>query len=172
MNIQWIGHNGKGRGSRIIKFLTRGKYSHISVRVIDMPQWLIDWALSNYGYTLTSDHEFESIQGAGVRHQPFVPSDNQAWYELKTNHIYSELEIGIFVKEACKLVGCKYDWRGIGGFVTRRNVQNPFKWFCSEFACHLCEKIGITVMNMPHHWITPNVGSASPIWVCIKEATS
>lgn len=171
MNVQWIAHNGKGRGSRIIKWATRGKYSHISVRIIDMPDWVIERMQDKFGYDLTKDHEFEAIQFVGVRHQPFVPSDNQAWFNIK-GFEWTETPIFLVVHEACRLVGCKYDWRGIGGFVTRRNVHHPLKWFCSEYGCRLLSMVKIVIMNMPDHWITPNVGSASPALVCVKEATS
>lgn len=169
MNVQWIGHNGRGRGSRLIKWATRGKYSHISIRVIDMPQWLIDWAHSNYGYVLTRDHDFESLQFKGVIHHPFIPSENQGWYDV-IGFVWDEQKVSKVVKEACKLVGSKYDWRGVGGFITRRDVQNSLKWFCSEFGSHLLRKASIIIMNMPDHWITPNTGSASPILRCVKEA--
>ena len=167
MKFQLIAHNGKGRGSKFIRWATRGKYSHISVRIIDMPEWLILWALDEYGYVLTIDHEFESIQGAGVRHQPFKPSNNQGWYELWKP--LGELELARLVKEACRLVGCKYDWRGIGGFLTRRNKQNPAKWFCSELACHLLTVADRIVMVMPCHWINPNVNAANPIFYCVRS---
>ncbi len=129
MKVQAIGHNGKGRGSAFIMRMTRGDQSHASLRFqLSEPE-----IISIYGKTglvLTPDHEIESIQFKGVHRQPFVPSDNQTWFDF--DHTSDQAE-AILLAVLSK-IGCKYDWSGIGGFVTRRDCENPDKWFCSELA--------------------------------------
>ena len=174
MRAQAIYHNGKGRGSRFIKWFTRGRFSHESVRFLGVPDELAEWAQDEYGAAwdksghygeITHDHEFESIQGPGVRHQPFVPSDNQCWKDFE----HTEEQAVEMFKEACRLVGDKYDWRGIGGFMTRRNVQHPSKWFCSEYGCHLRRHVNILTQNAPDHTINPHWSAASVIYTEAKR---
>lgn len=159
MKVLIIAHNGKGRGSRIIKWATRGRFSHISIRFL-LTEEDKKKAFDLFGKEFTLDHEIESIQGLGVHDQPFTPSDNQAWFEF--DHTY-EQGWTIF-RTAVELIGCKYDWRGIGGFATRRNVQNPLKWFCSELAAWCLLKAGIIALKMLCSWITPNIFVTSPIF--------
>lgn len=176
MKVQAIGHNGKGRGSRFIRWATRGRFSHESIRFIDIPDHLIRFAVNTYGKKwaqmglgpMSQDHEFESIQGIGVHHQPFFPSENQSWFDFE----HTEEQAEIMFMEACRLVGCKYDWRGIGGFLTRRNRQNPLKWFCSEYGCHLRKTADIITQNMPCSWISPNVSLASVIFTESRTGSS
>ena len=176
MKVQVIGHNGKGRGSSIIKWATRGDYSHVSMRFqfeseeeLRRCRELFNFRLSRtkgvYTGPLTLDHELESIQGVGVHHQPFVPSDNQGWFDFEHD---SHQAVGI-LGTASKLVGCDYDWRGIGGFATRRNTQNSEKWFCSEYASHCLLHNRIVALKMPCHWQTPNVFLASPIFNKVRS---
>ena len=160
MKVQVIGHTGRGRGSGLIRWATRGRFAHISLRFIfeSKEEMLRMTDMLNIQFTM--DHEIESIQGLGVHHQPFVPSDNQGWFDFKQSP-HQSLQI---LAAAVKLIGKKYDWRGIFGFATRRNKQNPNKWFCSELAAHCLTCARIRCMIMPAHWITPNVMAASPIF--------
>lgn len=168
MKIQLIAHNGVGRGSKLIGWATRG-YSHISIRIIQPSVAIRNEVSRRYDIRLTEDHEIESIQGKGVHHQPFVESDNQAWFDF--DHTEAQA-VGILLT-LCGLVGAKYDWRGIGGFVLRRaNWHNLKRWFCSELAAHALKKNGITLMNMPSHWIQPNICVSTPVCRRVRKAVS
>lgn len=91
MKVQVIGHNGKGRGSALIKWATRGRFSHTSNRFIfDSPEELHEISVMLRLDGLTMDHEIESIQGIGVHHQPFIPSANQSWFDFRHTHPHGQ----------------------------------------------------------------------------------
>jgi hypothetical protein len=158
-HVQVVGHNGKGRGSRFITWATRGEFSHVSVRFRNIPFAIQDAVQNDYHITIFDDYEIESIQHLGVHGQLFVPSPNQTIFNFEHTVIQAEAIFFAILNEC----GKKYDWRGIGGFFTRRNIQNPNKWFCSELASYGLRQAGIVCMNMPDHWLTPNVMLASPV---------
>lgn len=165
MKVQIIAHNGVGRGSRIISWATRG-YSHVSLRFVGASLQLRNEISRKYGIRLTDDHEIESIQGKGVHDQPFVASGNQARFEFDC----TEAQAVKIVLAACSLVGCKYDWRGIGGFALRfAKWQNPSKWFCSELVAWCLLQADIILMNMPCHWIQPNICVKTPTCRRVRE---
>lgn len=158
MKVQVIGHNGRGRGSRLIVWATRGKFSHLSLRFL-LPDRELDWIKTIFGLEFTNDHEIESIQFKGVHHQPFVPSPNQTWFNVACDPEQARTVI----TTAIELLGCKYDWRGIGGFLTRRDKQNPLKWFCSELVAWCLLRAGIRLLWMACHKQNPTVSCASTL---------
>lgn len=103
--------------SRAIRFLSWSDYSHAS--------WI----------DMSTGHEFEATAGAGVRevdaygtmHNPGTS------YDLFSINLQPEEHaalLGWFRSQ----IGKSYDYRGIGGFISRRDAaQNQEKWFCSEF---------------------------------------
>ena len=168
MRAQAIFHNGKGRGSRIISWATRG-CSHESTVYRDIPIELIEWANKMYGdywkkkgigLICGTTWEFESIQGKGVHHQKFIPSSNQIW----KNFEHTEEQAVIMFKKDCELVGAKYDWKGIFSFATRRASHNLKKWFCSEKCCHVRRAAGIITQHAPDYEIPPKWSGASVIF--------
>ena len=161
MKVQLIGHNGKGRGSKIIMFFTRGRISHVSLRFLFAPTILIRWLKDKYDIDWTEDHEIESIQGKGVHHQPFVPSDNQTWFDVDCDPEQAR----IIITTAIELLGCKYDWPGIFGFASRRNVHSKIKWFCSELVAWCLLKAGIRLLWMDCHKQSPTMTCASTVFV-------
>lgn len=159
MRVQWIAHNGKGRGSRIIMKATRGDVSHVSLRFRDLDDMDRHVLQQSTGILFTYDHEIEAIQGAGVRHQQFVPSQNQTWYDF--DHTPEQaLRIALF---AAAQIGKPYDWKGIWGFATRNDWENPDKWFCSELASAALLNAGIRLLWLPSYKQSPTVATASPI---------
>jgi len=166
MKVQWIAHNGKGRGSSIITHWTRGQWSHNSLRFRDIPTDLIHLMFSRWGYEFTRDHEIESIQGKGVHHRAFVESENQGWFDFQHTEEQAR-EILLF---AASKIGCKYDWSGIGGFLTRRDRHDPNKWFCTELASDALLDAGVRLLWLPGYKQTPTVATASPVlWLDPKS---
>jgi hypothetical protein len=65
--------------------------------------------------------------------------------------------------------GCPYDWSAIGGFVTRRNKENPDAWFCSELVCAGLLKINKVVLARIEPFQTyPGLISYSPALKFVK----
>jgi hypothetical protein len=69
----------------------------------------------------------------GVR---FAPAVNVLGNHLRRwDYIECEVDserLEVVLEEANKLVGAKYDFRGIFGFVLPLPIQNDKKWYCSE----------------------------------------
>ena len=58
---------------------------------------------------------------------------------------------------ALKEVGKQYDWPGIAGVVSMREIQDPDKWFCSELCAAMLRKGGVAIGGDVPAWkITPN----------------
>jgi len=158
MIVQVVGWSGKGAGSGVIKRMTRGKYSHVSLRFKDIEKEVRDLIRDKFAIHLTSDHEIESIQFKGVIHHSFEGGDNCTLFNFEQT---PEQSLGI-LKTAIGLLGKKYDWRGIGGFVTRRRKHNEDKWFCSELASHCLMMSGVVLLHWPPFMQSPNFMLASP----------
>jgi hypothetical protein len=143
VTVQWIAHNGRGRGSKLITRMTRGEVSHVSLRF-------------RHG---GMDTEIESIQGRGVHEQVFKPSTNQAWFWFEQTPAQAQA-----IYDFCRgAVGAKYDWKGIWGFVRRRDIEHPDKWFCSELASEALLQAGIRLLWIPTFKQSPSVATSSPL---------
>jgi hypothetical protein len=141
MEVYVAGYKGRGKVSRLIKWFSFGKYSHVSL-VFDMPNSKpieID-ARIKVGVTR---HHLKLEGSFDLFHIPCTPE--QAW------EIYAH---------ARDLIGSEYDKAGIWGFLRRSNAQNPLKWFCSELVSYCLYKAGIVLYRMPC-W------KQSPFLVCV-----
>ncbi len=132
------GYSGRGTGSKLIKWFTRGAYSHNSVVII------ID------DYTV----EYESLQGSGVvRHTPNTLS----------SHTYDSLEAPLSKEQVLaandlllSLVGAKYDWKGVFGFVLKRKKHLMSRWFCSELLAFVLYKVKYPLSRRDPYRETPS----------------
>ena len=159
MKVQVVAYSGKGAGSGIIKRMTRGRFSHVSLRFSGISKEVRDLVRDRYGVCLTVVHEIESIQFKGVIHHTFELQDNQTVFSFK----HDQEQAFIILKTAIGLLGKKYDWRGIGAFATRRNKHHPDKFFCSELVAYCLLKAGIILLRWPPFKISPNFLTASPL---------
>ena len=133
------GYNGsRGFGSKFIRWFNFSEFSHTSF-------------VFRKNSHKSQDTEVESIQGSGV--VCHIPNDGD----------FEELLIPISEEQAEKLyfsaldlVGAEYDWRGIIGFILRRNVHSPFKWTCSEFVSHRLLKLGYPLSRREPYRETPS----------------
>jgi hypothetical protein len=111
------GYDGAGFGGRFIKWFSFSLYpptSHVSnIYEID-------------GEPI----EYQSIQGKGVFVQLFDPDagGGQLYYRD-----VSDEDFELMLAAAQSVVGAKYDWSGIWGFIRRKIKERADKWFCSEY---------------------------------------
>lgn len=116
MKIYVIGYKGRGFGSSFIKWFTFSDYSHVSL-VFD-------------------GVEYEALQKKGViKHEYKQNKDSDEFYVEVTPDEYDEA-----LRVAESMVGAKYDWKGIWGFVARRDRHSKGKWFCSEAVAYTLHK--------------------------------
>jgi hypothetical protein len=61
-------------------------------------------------------------------------------------------------------LGCDYDFRGVFGFITRRDAaQKQNAWFCSEYGLEACRVGGLELLSrLPSHRAHPGLLSLSP----------
>lgn len=132
------GYNGQGFGSGFIRRFTFGNYSHVSL--------VFEWKDG-------VREEVEAIQGEGViKHYP--------WKNTEKN--FEELVAPLSCEQAQELfdvvsgkIGAEYDWKGIWGFVRKRNKHNPNKWFCSELVAYGLMKAGYKLSRREPYRETP-----------------
>lgn len=137
------GYKGRGAGSGLIKWFTRGDYSHNSL-VFEFND---------------RREEVESIQGSGViKHEP-VPFENADFDEYLIP--VSDAQVRKAYKLSSSLLGAKYDWSGIAGFLLRSKKLTDEKWFCSELAAYVCYKVGYPLSRRQPWRETPSTNMES-----------
>lgn len=112
--IRFHFYEGKGIAPAIIKWRTRGIYSHVSIEINEII--------------------YEAKEWRGVVKSNSIYTYNDIGTCTKTIEIdmqYSSfLEFRKFIQSK---LGCKYDWGAILNFLGNWNKHNPDKWFCSEY---------------------------------------
>ena len=72
---------------------------------------------------------------------------------------------------AAEQLGKPYDWGAIAGIVTRRDWQQPDRWFCSELIAWAFESAGHPLLRSHgHHRITPRDLLLSPYLSPVPDA--
>jgi len=134
---------------KIIRFFTRGKYSHAAVR-------------------LDSGEIYEAVTKEGVRKLmgiKYIEGKNKIdVYTLNVplNKI-NELNMRDFLD---KQIGKKYDYWMVLGFViksTRQGRKSRNRWYCSELCAAALEKAGIQLLITQPWKISPEMISYSPM---------
>jgi hypothetical protein len=129
----------------MIKWFTFGGYSHVSL-VFDHGKHDLE--------------EIDALQGRGVTSRAFGELANE--YDLFSIECPHVVALKIHA-EARQLLGCKYDWSGIWGFLRRKKRENPDKWFCSELVAHVLSIAGRNPLRLPAWKISPVMLCASPV---------
>lgn len=114
----------KGRGliSALIRWQTRGTYSHAAIITGLRPLTII-----------------EAWQGSGVRQKSLgFDLKNIDFFALRKEPNFSTERAITF---ACAQLGFPYDYRGVFRFVTRVPAHINSKWFCSELV-HEAVRVG------------------------------
>ena len=113
MKIYVAGYKGAGFGGGFIKRFTFSEFSHVTV-VFDMQEQGL---------------EYEAIQGKRFHKQRFNVEDKSA--RLFCAEV-NEDQITAMMNAAESILGSRYDWTGIWGFMVRKKREKMNWWFCSE----------------------------------------
>ena len=116
------GYSGRGAGSRFIRWFTFGEYSHVSIVF-----WFRDGTAE----------EWEALQGHEL--EPHTPRDDYDIEYVAPLSYEQAIDAHLI---CCQLEGAKYDWKGIFGFLKRKDNQDPEMWFCSELVAYALWKTG------------------------------
>lgn len=133
-------HKGTGLIGNLIKWQTRGVYSHASI--------MID-----------SDLSFESKEFKGVGFSS-RKNKNIDYYLIQLS-LSQQLKAVEFID---KVNGAKYDYKMVFRFMTRLNESNNTKnkYFCSELVFCLLKFCGINLFNNTEGWqVSPHLLSRS-----------
>jgi uncharacterized protein YycO len=135
--------SGRGPVSLAIRWVTRGPYSHVALLGPE-----------------ESDTIYESWQGAGVRKKRIDDWEDIHVFKipLMTDEMW-EKAINWFVTQ----LGRKYDYKAIGGFLSRRAQKANGKWICSEIGFDAIRRGGLSLLNAEAWKVSPNILAFSPL---------
>lgn len=145
-------HRGKSVVSRLIRWQTRGDYSHA-------------------GIILPDGRFFESREGKGVRSfNGWVANEGESveFYAVQVNDQQAE-EIISFLEAQ---LGKGYDWTMVLRFVTREQESRAStgKWFCSELVFAAFQQAGVNLLARTEPWeVSPGLLSRSTLLQRIDE---
>lgn len=120
--------------SRVIRFMHWSEYSHVAW--VSKDGWEIE-AWSSCG-----------VRRLNVAHSKHTPGTEVDLFDVDLTHDeVAMLEDWLHIQ-----IGKRYDWRGIFRFLTRRDVLNPRRWFCSAllFAGFLYIRVPLLLRIRPH----------------------
>ncbi|OOF47613.1 enoyl-CoA hydratase [Rodentibacter trehalosifermentans] len=106
----------------IIRFLTKGQYSHCEIAIERLEQW------GQYDYRPTYDCYTSSPRDGGVRCKQIDVGDSTKWDLILLDNVTEE-QIKAYFHRTC---GKAYDWWGAIGIVLGIK-QKRSKYFCSEW---------------------------------------
>ena len=159
MIAQVVAYSGRGAGSKLIIWGTRGRFSHLALRFLEIEKPIRDMVFDKFALRIAPDFEVESLQFKGVIGHSFHRQDNQVVFNFK----HDEAQALVILKTAIGLLGKGYDYRGIGGFLSRRDKHNPNRWFCSELVAWCLLKAGIVLLWLPPFKQAPNTTVSSTL---------
>lgn len=131
---------GRGLISTLIRWQTRGYYSHAAIRV--------------------SENEcIEAWQGAGVRMKRITD-----WAGIDIFDVDATPRQKIIAANyAAQQIGKGYDYLGVLRFVSRRQRNNPERFFCSELVAAAFEHAGSFLLRAEPWRISPSGLATSPL---------
>ncbi|OOF59365.1 enoyl-CoA hydratase [Rodentibacter myodis] len=123
----------------IIRFFTKGQYSHCELVVERLEQW------GQYDYRPVYDCYSSSPRDGGVRCKQINVADSSKWDLIPIDNL-TEAQIKAYFDRTC---GAKYDWWGVLGIVFGIK-QKRSKYFCSEWCFNV-------IFNSDNGWrFSPN----------------
>jgi len=139
---------GRGLISALIRWQTRGQYSHAALL---MPDGRI----------------VESWQGDGVRVKTLADWRGVERYTVPSMSAAQWDEALAFARAE---VGKGYDYRAIVRFVSRRKMRADDRWFCSELVFAALAHAGVPLFARIEPWaVSPGLLAISPM-LCPRNA--
>ena len=134
--ISWV--------SRVIRWQTRSRYSHIAIEVADNHVYEA-WHVG--GVQLNA--HFRAVHTAGTMVDVFAISAH-----------FDPLRVRHFLDAQ---IGKRYDFRAVARFLSRRNAPADDRWFCSELAVAAFRAGGLDLLaRIPPSHVSPRDVIISP----------
>lgn len=151
------GYHAKGGMGRLISwFNNSGGISHVPTliypKTVDVGRKVL-WEIEADSKSGVIGHEHDKEARSG-------------------DYYYCEATIEQFrklVSVAEGLVGRRYDKPGILGFVTRKRMEDPGRWFCSESQAYVMERGGLPLSRRPAWKTTPYDCVSSIRWTPCRK---
>ena len=151
-----LGYRGKSWISKVIRWQTRSKYSHIAIELHDgsvVEAWHIGGVAHN--------RSFRSVHTKGTKVDVFAIEGMSDLYESAVRAFLM------------KQVGKKYDFGSIAKFLSRRAERHDNKWFCSELAMEGIAAGGVDLLKrIPASHVSPGQLVTSPLLQFIETRTA
>jgi hypothetical protein len=148
MKLYFIGYKGRGIISRLIRFVTRGNYSHVGQIISEDPK-----PKNSHLKELSA---YEKIGEVGVT-SPESHKNNTP-YDVFSVKV-SKPQYDAFLLAKGNIVGQKYDYGGILDFLFDTSLfNNKNKWFCSEAETYCLKKAKINAFD----WFVQDPKKTSP----------
>lgn len=138
-------YRGRSWISKAIRWQTRSVYSHAA--------WLLDDGSVIEAWQSGVRH----VADLSVAHTPRTVIDLYGIPAMTARH-KDKVE-----KFLISQLGKKYDYRGVFRFLTRRQVTDPTKWFCSELVAEACSREWFPLLRrVKSSSVSPGLLSYSP----------
>jgi len=136
--------------SKAIRWYTRGQYSHVAVILDD-------------GRIIEAWHNPASIRIINSLSEGHTKGTVVDIFEVKLE------DEAAAINYALSCIGIKYDFLGIFGFISHKDLDNRGKMFCSEFAMNICLKGKTKVLRrVPSYKVSPSYLSTSPLFKYVR----
>lgn len=138
---------GDGFIGRLIGWFTFGKYKHASMAFRE-DNGHVRGFQSNAKHGV---HFFDFVENEPNTDLFLVPCNDEQAYAM--------------LHAAKSIVGAKYDYAGLWGFVRRKKRENPNWWFCSEAATWVCAQGTVILLRLPFYKQSPVLLGASTVLI-------
>jgi uncharacterized protein YycO len=134
---------GRGLASALIRFQSRGEYSHAAIL---MPDGRIVESWQGAGVRVKTLSDWKDIDAFTIPNMP-----QAAWDDA--------------IRFALDQVGKGYDYVGVARFITRkRHYTDIDKWFCSELVFAALQSVGFAPFDRIEPWaVSPGLLLVSPM---------
>lgn len=144
-------YKGRSALSRAIRWWTRSDYSHAA------------WERSNGNLMEAWTHGVRMVADFATDHARGTPVE---WYRIEGATLEQRDAIECFLTSQ---LGKRYDYRGVFGFVSHKDLDNPDRWFCSELIFEACRMAGLPLLaRVPAFKVSPGALWAAPRLVLVK----
>lgn len=121
--LYFVGYKGISVPSQLIKWFTRGEYSHISIYHPEVNKQMEQWPHTGDFTTAYFDYSDMSVHTPGTPFEVWSIAVTEAEYEYCMEY----WQLAADRKE-------KYDWRGVMDFMIKGDENAEGRSFCSEIA--------------------------------------
>lgn len=133
---------GKGIISALIRWQTRGQFSHAALLMRD-------------------GRIVESWQGVGVRVHTLNNWEGVTKFDVVG---MTDEQFDVAINFALSKLGKSYDYWAIVRFISRKRMPNNDRWFCSELTVAALEHAGIKLLErIEAYEVSPGMLSHSPL---------